>query len=221
MVNGSHLNLMAEISYTNGEDLGASLRLCLKEHTEKIRNGKRRGVRVLPPEIGMRLTDLRVRRGFDTATAAQLARISERLIRSVEEDEVDFHNVGLAVLGRLLTIYNTTPAELFGAAATPSQRDSRDRNIEELEAIARTLDWSARDLCALRDEYFSEVAASGRNPRLTEDDWRRRHSALEDRRLRRAADQVNGQTQFEARTGEQATDAAPSQTTGAGQRLLF
>lgn len=186
MVTGGFLNLIDDVTYTSPEDLGRKLRRVLQSNIELLRTYKAAVRPSLPDNIGDAFRRLRERANLSLEHAARCARVSIRLLRTLEASPLGYHNVGLHLLGRLLATYGATMSELVGTETVgdaPRRSDSNN-NLRKLEDLAGRLGWPAADLLKLRDDYLREVAARGRDSRITEGDWVRRHAALEQHRLR-------------------------------------
>jgi transcriptional regulator with XRE-family HTH domain len=205
MVLGSFLNRLDEIVYDDAEDLKTKLTVSLERHASALRRPRGRRKSNLPDDLEMRLMRARECAGLSVEEAAAAAGISIRHLHAIEEGETWFHNVGIHVLGRLMTAYGIAPTDLFAGVQRSSVVSKEDPSIRELEKAAQTLNWSAADFLQLRDDYRQEVAASGRQLRRSRNDWQKDHSAMEERRLREP----------------QAAAARPSSESREVQRNLF
>lgn len=184
MVIGSHLNLIGHVVYAGPEDLEAKIRSCLGENLTRIRSFRNAVKPAITETIGARLRQMRESVGFSLEQAASQIGASSRLLQDIEARALSYHNAGLHLVARLLTVYGKTALELFsGAESSSVQSEPRaDFNIVRLEGVARRLGWSIPDFLDLREEYQRELAASGGSELITEDVWIQRQRALQSRR---------------------------------------
>jgi serine/threonine protein kinase/transcriptional regulator with XRE-family HTH domain len=185
MVTGSSLNLIGEVTYSTPEDLSDKLRTLVGENLEKIRSFKDSIRPQISQHIGARLGEIRREAGLSLNEAAKAIGTSPRLLKALEERPLNYHNLGLHILGRLLIAYGTTIEAVFGPApSVPTVRPRTiDQNIRALEEVSRTAGWSTSDYLELRDDYERQLAASGDPERVDQDRWLQRHAALEKRRI--------------------------------------
>ncbi len=184
MITGSPLNLIGEIRYTTPEELNEQLRTVIGNNLDKIRAFETSMRPEISQQIGERVRQLRQQSGLSIDDAAKKIGTSPRLLSSLEERPLDEHNIGLHVLGRLLAVYNSSIADLFGPAKLQLKPTKTvDYNLRTLEEVARSTGWPAADYFELRDDYEKQIAASGDTERVDADNWLQRHSALEKRRL--------------------------------------
>jgi serine/threonine protein kinase/transcriptional regulator with XRE-family HTH domain len=186
MVTGSFLNLLKEIIYTSPEELEFELKKCLSRNAEKVRAFKRSSCSNLPANLGVRLREMREAVGLNTEEVAQKVGASARLVRAVEERDPIYHNVGMSFLGRLLSVYGRSCAELWDSVGmTKPKQLYWDDSLRNLDRAAKTLRWPASDLIELRDDYARSLANSGPSV-ITIEQWKAKHDALETGRLKDA-----------------------------------
>jgi serine/threonine protein kinase/transcriptional regulator with XRE-family HTH domain len=186
MVTGSFLNLIGQITYRTPEDLVEKMRELVGNNLDRIRSFKRstRPDAAISQRIGSRLREMRQHTGLSISDAAKSVGTSARLLKALEERPLNYHNVSLHIVGRLLVTYGCNTSDLFEATA-PIARSPRtaDHNIRSLESVASKMSWSVADYLQLRDDYERTLAAAGDTERIDEESWLQRHSALEKRKM--------------------------------------
>lgn len=185
MMTGSFANFLDEIRYGSPEDLERKLRKSLSRNLDTVRVWKRMHPQNLRMEISQKLVKLRQQAGYDTAE--ELARhlgLNARIITAIENE--NYRNVNLFLLKWICNELGCTIRDLLEEAAMPIRSTGLDGNIRRLEKLVCTLNWSAVDYFELRDDYVGQLAARGELPTIAEDQWRARHNALEQRKLREA-----------------------------------
>lgn len=186
MVTGSFLNLIGEVTYRNPEDLTEKLHELVGNNLERIRSFKNsiRPDAAISQHVGVRLREMRQDAGLSIMDVAKKIGTSARLLKTLEQRPLNYHNISIHVIGRLLVAYGFTAADLFGAI-TPPVRSPRtcDHNIRTLERLASSMSWSAVDYIQLRDDYEKTIAAAGDTERIDEEAWLQKHNALENRKL--------------------------------------
>lgn len=185
MVTGSTLNLIGEVTYSTPENLSERLRALVGSNLERIRSFKTSIRPQISQHVGARLGEIRREAGLSLEEAATKIGTSPRLLQAIEERPLNYHNLGLHVLGRLLVAYEITVDAVFGRAkpTSPAKPRAVDQNLRILEEVSRTAGWSAADYFELRNDYERQLAASGDAERVDQDRWLQRHAALEKRRI--------------------------------------
>lgn len=183
MMTGSFANLLDQIAYDGSpEDLARKLRKSLSNNLDAIRTWKRASPSDSLEKIGQKLIKLRRQSGYEKPEElADDLGISSRIIIAIENGS--YENIGLDLLTRICGLLGYSVRNLFEPSVKPAGNVKADGNIRRLERVAMTLHWSASDYIMLRDDYLRQLAASGEPPTITEDQWRSRHGALEQRRF--------------------------------------
>jgi serine/threonine protein kinase/transcriptional regulator with XRE-family HTH domain len=200
MVTGSFLNLIGEITYRTPEDLAEKMRDLVGNNLDRIRSFKRstRPDAAISQHIGTRLREMRQHAGLSIPDAAKEIGTSARLLKAIEERPLNYHNISLHIIGRLVVAYGYSTSDLFAATA-PAEHipRTRDHNIRTLERVASDMGWSATDYLQLRDDYERTLAAAGDTERIDANKWLQRHNALEKRKLQDGRARANAAVQEE------------------------
>jgi len=184
MVTGSFVNFIDEITYRTPEDLVRQLRRSLARTLEGVRASKRQARRGGGLGLGEKIARRRMAAGYASQEElAEAVGVSARVIRAIEEG--DYENVGAVMLDNICRVLEITIGELVSDRTTEARsRRPEDRNLRQLEQVAKRLGWSASDYFDLRDDYTKQLAASGESAFISDEQWSARRSALEQRRLR-------------------------------------
>jgi transcriptional regulator with XRE-family HTH domain/nucleoside 2-deoxyribosyltransferase len=187
MILGSFANVIGSVKYETPEELESGLRTVLRDGVKTIRRA-RRFVASHGVPIGERLRARRLAQGFASpADFAERCGVSAGFVRAIEDGE--YRNVGFDVLVGYCRALDTSLGELLGgianiAPADASIADDPNRaNVELIENLSDRLNWSVRDMRALKSEYLEEFAARRRPRNLAESDVLAMHEALEKRKL--------------------------------------
>ena len=183
MVTGSFANLLDELVYKTPEDLVRKLKRSLSRHSSTIRQFKATTPPSPQARLGHSLLSARTAAGYQSPEelAAALG-ISTKIILAIERG--DYDNVGVHLLARLCRALNLSLHALFDPSTPADSRRRTDPNLVRLERLARRLSWNSTDYLDLRDDYLRQVAASGESSEFTDEQWRTRRTAQEQRRLK-------------------------------------
>jgi len=184
MTTGSWANILEVIRYSSPEDLEKRLKRCLETKIDALRRWKLTATPFRLSSLGARLRALRENSGLSMTDVVAQAGISKSLLEAVESGQHD--NLGLGLLVRLAALYGVSASELVATetAGPVSSAPRQDGSLKALERAARMLNWSASDLLDQRDDYLSELAASGSQSIISEEEWERRHEASQKRKLK-------------------------------------
>lgn len=184
MVTGSHTNFLGEdITYSTPEDLEKKLKTWLGRHGDKIKAWVESSRRSIPQELTLRLGDLREGAEYGIAEAAERIGISPLMLEALEHQPLSFHNVGLQTLYRICYLYGADIREMLSPGPVRLGVAPDDPNLRRLEEMAVKADWHIADYLELKREYEKEIAGRGAPIILSDDDWMKRHAALERRKL--------------------------------------
>jgi serine/threonine protein kinase/transcriptional regulator with XRE-family HTH domain len=184
MTKGSYANLIGEITYSSPEDLHRKLRELLRTNIGRLRS-LRAGLnfRAVTP-VADRFSEARKAAGYSLAEAAMQSGISQTLLRAIENGQND--NFGIVIINKLCVLYGISVDELLKTEPVRAKPAGPDPNVRRLESVARRLSWPATDLLELRDEYSAELAASGADTGISEEEWEQRHAASQKQKLKEA-----------------------------------
>ena len=182
MVLGSFANLLNVIYYAKPEDLRSQLRDVFNAQMSRIRRARQLARRSAAIQVGGRIKELRMAKGYKTVEEmAEAVGMSVQILSHLESGEFD--NPGIRLLSYLGRSLGGSFIDLVEDSEVKAIAEPTDPSLRSLEKTAREAGWSTADFLDLRDDYLRQTAASGEAATLARGDWVKRHSALEQRRL--------------------------------------
>lgn len=198
MVGGIFSPTIAEIAYESGSRLVELLTLELPRIAKRVIESHRRRApvvaKIAKAGLGQQITCQRILSGLSRADLAESTDIRENWLHELERDDKKMAGVTLVQLQRILDILDCIWA--MGAGNYPSIHGNGERNVEELEAsarsslsnlatFARTLSSRLEDKKVLRmwGDYAEQqhIGIEGRSPMNqvnTIEDWERLYGDL-------------------------------------------
>jgi serine/threonine protein kinase/transcriptional regulator with XRE-family HTH domain len=183
MLLGSFANLLEVIRYQKPEDLELKVRKLFARFLPRIRNARQLARRSSAIQVGGRLKEMRLAKGYKSVEEmAEAIGMSSDIIAHLESGDLD--NPGIRLLSYIARGLDCALADVISYGVVEPIGGTSNPSLQALERTARDAGWSASDYLDLRDDFLRQVAASGEPMSLGDEEWLSRHTTLEKRRLR-------------------------------------